>query len=189
MTKDKVFSCIGATNHTDKNREKYDFYSTPKIATEELLKVVKFDGNILECACGTGAISKVLNQKLPNTIISQDIINRGYGETKDFFTENRRFDNIVTNPPFKYAQEFIEKALKLANNKVVMLSKIQLLEGKKRLKLFKKTPPNYIYVFSYRLPYMRGDEQQKESSAMCLCWFVWEIGNTNEPIVRWIEEE
>ena len=85
MTKDKVFSCIGATNHTDKNREKYDFYSTPKIATEELLKVVKFDGNILECACGTGAISKVLNQKLISkskfTIIidGQTIYSEGVG--------------------------------------------------------------------------------------------------------------
>ncbi len=186
---DKVFNCIGATNHSNKTREKDDFYSTPKIATEEIIKRIKFEGNILEPACGTGAISKILSKTLSNEIISKDKVYRGYGEQKDFFEETERYDNIITNPPFKYAKEFIEKALTIANKKVVMLSKIQLLEGQKRFELFEKYPPTYVYVFVSHLPYMRGDIEQKESSAMCLCWYVWEIGNIQEPIIRWIKKD
>ena len=56
--------------------------------------------------------------------------------------------DILTNPPYKYAQEFVEHALALlkVGGYCVMLLKIQFLEGKARRKLFDKYPPKYVYV-------------------------------------------
>ena len=64
--------------------------------------------------------------------------------------------------------------------------RIQFLEGKKRKLLFDKSPPSRVYVFSYRLPYLRGDEEQPETSAMCLCWFVWDKSYKGDTIIKWI---
>jgi hypothetical protein len=61
--------------------------------------------------------------------------------------------DIVTNPPYKFAKEFIEKSMEVISegNKVAMFLKIQFLEGKARKLLFAKYPPRTIYVSSSRL--------------------------------------
>ena len=105
-----------------------DFYATPEQTTRKLLDKIELKGSILECACGQGHISKVLKEYYPeNKIISTDIVDRGYAdEIKDFLKDE--FDNVdtvITNPPFKYAKEFVEKGLEVANDKVIMLLKIQ----------------------------------------------------------------
>ena len=104
--KDTVHRLLGSGNK--ENREYGDFYPTPIRATKELLKVEKFDGIIWECACGNGAISKVI-EKENIKVISSDILDYGYGETNiDFLNDTNLFnkfdfkaDNIITNPPFK----------------------------------------------------------------------------------------
>jgi len=75
------------------------------------LKRERFEGSIWECACGDGAISKLLPQN--NKIISSDIVNRGYGETGiDFLSTYKQVNNIITNPPYKFAQEFSDHVIK-----------------------------------------------------------------------------
>ena len=51
--------------------------------------------------------------------------------------------DIITNPPYKYAKEFVEKALEVIpkGNKVAMFLKLQFLEGKARRKMFETSPP------------------------------------------------
>ena len=105
----------------------------------------------------------------------------------------KKFDNIITNPPYSLAQEFLEKSMSILNNngKIAMFLKIQFLEGTKRRELFKKYPPKYIYVFSKRQnPWRNGssvDENGKPwSSTMCFAWFIWEKGFNGEPIIRWL---
>lgn len=97
-------------------REEHDFYPTPAHAVESILAVEPLEGSIYECACGDGAICKVLEKFYPESHIhASDLIDRGYGTSGvDFLTHNYgeyRFDNIITNPPYRYATEFVEKAL------------------------------------------------------------------------------
>jgi hypothetical protein len=47
-----IFKTLGASNHTDKQRQNEDYYATDPIAAELLLKVEKFSPRIWECACG-----------------------------------------------------------------------------------------------------------------------------------------
>jgi len=181
---------------TSRKRIVDDYYATPLSATKAILDREILDGSIYEPACGEGHISKLLYQYYPDSkIYSTDLIDRGYGDKQlDFLTydfKNFKFDNIVTNPPFKLAQEFIERSLELSNKKVIMFAKIQLLESKQRKSMFEKTPLKYIYVFSERQNPLRNgspvDENGKPwSSTMCFAWFVWEHGHDNEPHVKWI---
>ncbi len=177
-----------------------DFYATPTSAVEAILNEVKLNGSILEPAAGEGHISKVLKEYYPySEIVSTDLVQREerFGipiqGRVDFLTYNfnRKFDNIITNPPFTLAQEFIERALELSNDKVIMFAKIQLLEGDKRRKMFGNTPLKYVYVFSKRVNPLRNGEELDErgkpwASTMCFAWFVWEHDYEGEPVIRWL---
>ena len=116
MTKDlhTIVGCLGASNHTDDDREINDYYATEPIAGEWLIKLEKLDHNIWECACGEGHLSKVfLNHGFD--VKSTDLIDRGFGQGGvDFLKQTQIFEgDIVTNPPYKFAQEFVEHALEL----------------------------------------------------------------------------
>jgi hypothetical protein len=185
---------------TTRKRVKNDFYATPEIATKAILDNIILTGSILEPAAGQGHISKILKEYYPhNEIICTDLVKREerfgipIASGIDFLSYDygRSFDNVITNPPFSISQKFIEKALKIATDKVIMFAKIQLLEGCKRKKFFEKTPLKYIYVFSKRVaPLPNGNELDEKgkpwSSTMCFAWFVWEHGYKGEPHVRWI---
>ena len=58
MKKESALRYVGFNTNDD--REKDDFYPTPSAATQVLLDRQKFTGNVLEPACGDGAMSKVL---------------------------------------------------------------------------------------------------------------------------------
>ena len=79
-------------------------------------------------------------------MVSRDLADRGYGEVADFLArENTRWEgDIVTNPPYAFAQEFVEKALAIIpeGRKVAMFLKLTFLEGKRRAALFENTPPD-----------------------------------------------
>jgi hypothetical protein len=171
---------------TSEGRPENDFYPTPPEATEALLQREKFDGAILEPACGDGAMSRVLEAH-GYSVISRDLIYRGYGEGgHDFLKSHEKYPNVITNPPFRLGEEFIQHALKLTTGKVVMLCKLQFLEGGKRKLMFESTPFKSVYIFSKRLSMTRNGEKMANSGMIAFAWFVWEHGYTGVPTVAWI---
>lgn len=189
--KQSVFSTLGARNFAQHDRAEHDYYATPPEAVEELLKVEQFSPRVWECACGEGHISKVLEAH-GYKVFSTDLIDRGFGEGYvDFLkieTKNAPYD-IVTNPPYKYSKEFVEKALDVVadGQKIAMLLNIQFLESQKRRALFDKHPPMKIYVFSKRIGCaLNGNFGACSNRAMCFAWFVWQKGYTGDAVVKWI---
>ena len=191
-----IYTVLGASNHSEVEREKDDYYATDPKALEIFLNRIDEDGvrlhkNIWECACGEGHLSEVLKNR-GYKVWSTDLIDRGYGSGNTDFLKSipdSWCGDILTNPPYKYAKEFVEKALEVTRigAYTVMFLKIQFLEGQGRRKLFKKHPPKYVYVNSVRQTcYLNGNMSKKLSSAACYCWFVWEKGFIGEPIIRWI---
>jgi len=174
---------VGAS---EKQREIHDFYATPAHATLALLERETFEGSIWECACGNGAISKLLEND--NEVYSTDLVDRGYGEQLDFLDKsiNLKYDNIITNPPYKYAQEFVELSLERSNKKVAMLLKLNFLEGQKRNKFFNETPLKNVYVFSKRLSFDKGNEKSKGNGLLAYAWYVWDKGYQGKPSIDWI---
>lgn len=151
--KEGLFRTLGASNHSDGEREENDYYATQPKAVELLMDLESFDKNILESSCGEGHISEVLKSHGYN-VFSRDLIDRGYGEVADFLSiDNTEWNgDIITNPPYKYAQEFVEKALQIIpeGRKVAMFLKVQFLEGKRRRKMFDIMPPKRVWVSSAR---------------------------------------
>jgi hypothetical protein len=174
---------------TSTGRPDDDFYPTPPEATMALLAREKFIGNIWEPACGDGAICEVL-LKQGHAVIATDLNYRGYGlqEPVDFLTapEHHTATNIITNPPFKYAEEFIHMSLARTTGKVAMLCKLQFLEGAKRRKMFESTPLKTVYVFSKRLSMTRNGEKMKNSGMIAFAWFVWDHAHEGDATIAWI---
>lgn len=187
-----IYKTLGASNHTEEERESNDYYATEPKAVELLLDLETFAPNVWECACGEGHLSEVLMSR-GYTVISSDLIDRGYGYAGvDFLQSTRSFDgDIITNPPYKFAKEFVEHALEIVTDehKVAMFLKVQFLEGKARGELFKKHPPKVIYVASSRLLCAKNGEFEKMrqggGSAVAYAWFIWEKGYKGDTVVRW----
>ena len=188
-----IYKMLGASNHTKKERQNEDYYATDPKAAKLLLGLEDFSSDIWECACGEGHLSKVF-QDAGYNVRSTDLIDRGFGETGvDFLSiDNIHWNgDIVTNPPYKYAQEFVEKSLTIIpdGKKVAMFLKIQFLEGKGRKNLFLSHPPKTVYVSSSRLLCAKNAEFKKMieggGSAVAYAWYVWEKGYKGETVLKW----
>ena len=190
---DKTFVVMGATSHSKGEREKHDYYATDPVAVEELLKVETFNNYVWECAYGEGHIGDVLENN-GYKVYKTDIVERSRPLDKilDFIKfENKKLRkvDIVTNPPYKYAKEFVEKSLDIIENdcKVAMLLKLTFLESKSRRELFETNPPKYIYVFSKRITCaINGEFDKISSSAIAYAWFVWVKGYKGNTVIKWI---
>lgn len=184
-----TFSTLGASSHSKNERGYNDYYATDPKSIKPLFEQESFSATIWEPACGEGHLSKAMKVE-GKEVISTDLFFRGYGGGgRDFLKENIGYGcDIITNPPYKYAQEFVEKAINLTGKKVAMFLKITFLEGKKRKKFFEKYPPKTIYVFSYRVNVAKNglQEEFQKSSAACYAWFVWEKGFIGNPEIKWI---
>ncbi|RYF11269.1 MAG: hypothetical protein EOO77_19745 [Oxalobacteraceae bacterium] len=170
------------------DRPEADFYPTPPEAVLALLAEETFEGSIWENSCGDGAICRVLEEAGYRDLIATDLIDRGYGEAPhDFLTSTLTADNVVMNPPFSMAQQFVELSLARTTGKVAMLGKLVFLEGQKRKAFFAQTPLRTVYVFSKRVNFYRNGERGNYStSTMAFAWFVWEHGYMGEPTIKWI---
>lgn len=186
-----TFAVLGASNHSDYERAEHDFYATDPKAIDELFKVIEKPQEVWECACGLGHLSKRM-EELGSVVISTDLIDRGYGVGgADFLQADVLLAPvIITNPPYRYAKEFVLHALELGAETVCMFLKLTFLEGIGRQELFQKYPPRTVAVFARRIQAaLNGDpEMFKKSSAACYAWFIWEKGYTGKPEIVWINK-
>lgn len=190
-----IWKTLGASSHTEEERQKDDYYATDPTAIDKLLTVEKPYPIIWECACGEGHLSERL-KKFDYLVYSTDLIDRGYSSGGGFdFLQMTSLPkavincDILTNPPYKFAKEFVLKALELVKpgRKVFMFLKLTFLEGKARYdELFSKYPPKTLYVFSERISCIKNGEGEFNHGAVCYAWYVWEKGYTGTTEVKWI---
>lgn len=169
-----------------------DFFQTPHPLTRLLLENEVFDGTILEPAAGKGAIVKVLKDFDNKEIVAYDLDdNNG----KDFLTEDRCFSNIITNPPFKLAHQFILHSKQLANQKIAMLLPLNYLHGQKRFnEIWTDTlfPLASVYIFTRYVMFdtkLRKDDKLISNGFMTFAWFVWDKKHQGPPAIKWLPIE
>lgn len=184
-----IHTTLGASNHSVEDREENDYYATEPKAGELLLTLEPFSRNILEPSCGEGHLSKVFIFA-GHEVESSDLIDRGFGYISDFLLRKEKFDgDIITNPPYKFAVEFIKKSLELVSEggKVTMFLKVTFMEGQKRKPLFVNSPPKSIYISSSRIKCVKNGDfaNNKDSSAVAYAWYVWHKGFTGATEVKW----
>jgi hypothetical protein len=191
MARSKAHSIVGDSGG---NRAELDFYPTPAYATEALMSREKFEGRVWEPAAGAGDMSQVI-EKYNFNVLSTDIKYRGFGSEKSVDFINTDFypdliENVITNPPFKYAKEFVLTAKKVATKKIAMFLKLVFLEGQRRQEMLMDTefPLARIYVFSKRVNLYREtlDGKGKSGGMIAFAWFVWDKSYSGKPTVDWI---
>lgn len=186
----------GLYNRYDKNnkeREALDYYATPTDEVLNILKVLNLDfsnQSILEPCVGGGhmaaAIEKYCNEKgCANVkLIGSDIKDRGWAGEKwdltyglDFFADdypNHAADWVIMNPPYGVIEPFAIRALEIADKGMIMLARLQFLEGSGRYKnILKDNPPTDVYVYIDRIQCWKDGVKPTGSSAQAYAWFVW----------------
>jgi len=154
-------------------RREHDFYPTPEECTRALLEAEGGRLNAMlpvwEPACGDGAICKVLEAQGYRTVAT-DLIKRGYGKHDiNFLDQNEAMaPQIVTNPPFVLAAEFIAKGIELGVPYMAMLVKSQYWHAARRLPLFESHAPAVVYPLTWR-----PDFDGRGSPTMDCSWIVW----------------
>ena len=172
-----------------------DDFPTPPWATRALLKhVLSPDEDVstmscLEPACGAGHMARVLSSKF-RSVEASDAYPYGYGKIRDFLDhpyELNSVDWVITNPPFRLAEEFALRSLKVARRGVALLTRTVFLESSGRYnRLFKDDPPTKFAQFVERVPMVKGRLDGKATTATGYAWLVWEQTEISAPRVVWI---
>jgi hypothetical protein len=166
---------------------KDDLYETPEVAVHALLRaepLLQQPRNIWDPAAGRrGNIVNVLRAG-GHHVLASDLVDYGVPITPpayyrvDFLMEHRLPDGveiILTNPPFKLAEEFVAHALELCPL-VVMLLRLAFLKSERRCGILEGRGLARVHVFRKRIPMMHRDGWQgrKANSGMAFAWFVWD---------------
>jgi hypothetical protein len=178
--KQKVYGHI--TNFSGSQRREFDYYPTPNIATDILLRHEKFDGEIWECAVGDGIMKRRLESN-GYTVTGSDIQDAPWVDGRggvDFLLENKKAANIITNPPYKFVHEFIKHGYQLAEKKLAYLLRLSHLEGVKRCNtIYKAFPPARIIIISKRIPMWYQGQWKTNGNTYSHCWQIWDKENTS----------
>ena len=85
-----------------------------------------------------------------------------------------KVDWTITNPPFRLAEQFIERALATSRMGVAMIVRAAFLEGIGRYeRLFSQTPPSHVRQFTERVVMHKGRLAPEGSTATAYAWLIW----------------
>ena len=110
------------------------------------------------------------------SIMPTDLYDRGYGTGGvDFLKSNSIYDNIITNPPYSLANDFVIQALNQSRKKVAFLLRLAFLEGAERQRnIFQRTKLARVWVFSERVTFYPKGEERSSGGTTAYAWFVWD---------------
>src|SRR6185437_5645717 len=166
-----------------------DFFSTPPWATRALCEhMIGLRGHIAwDPACGRGDMLRPLGE-YALAVAGSDVFDYGRGYTvHDFLMPYTPegiggSDWIITNPPFRLAEQFIRRGLELCETGVAVLVRSVFTESVGRYEsLFRPRPPALIAQFTERVPMLKGRLDREASSATAYCWIVWMREPTEAP--------
>jgi len=177
-------------------KDSLDDFPTPPWATRALIEHVVGAGGLrqqicLEPACGAGHMAKVLAEYFGDVRCS-DVHDYRYGAVKDFLKKPLAINSadwVITNPPFRLAEEFVLRSLPVARKGVAILARTVFLESVGRYdRLFQKHPPAKFAQFTERVPMVKGRLDRKASTATGYGWLVWEKGHSGQTQLVWIPQ-
>lgn len=183
----------------DYERRDHDFYATPPENVDCLHLAEPLDGTFWwEPACGTGNISKRVEELTGVGVCSTDLIDRGYGlGGKDFLLIEKApegITGIITNPPFDdLAEAFIRHAIDLmrpVNGKVIMFLRNEYDCGKTRRGLFNGKNPKYPIAHKIVVTKRpRWIEGSKGSPRHSYAWFVWDFAHEGGAYISYVHPD
>lgn len=178
-------------------KDSLDDFPTPPWATRALLEqhlLNDFDiGNqtCLEPACGRGYMATPLAEYFAK-VTAHDVYPYGYGEVCDFLDKTELFrppvDWVITNPPFRRAEDFFFEASKTARVGIALLVRTVFIESVGRYqRIFAQKPPAFVAQFCERVAMVKGRVDPKASTATGYAWIVWTREEASSTELRWIQ--
>lgn len=178
----------------NKEREELDYYATPTAEVKNILDTLGYDftgQTILEPCIGGGhmvaGIQKYLdeNNQIPAQCYGTDFKDRDFRSSKwdlqygiDTLSDDYPIDKadiVIMNPPYSTIEPFLIRALEIAQDKLIVLCRTQVLEGASRYNnIFRNNPPTEIYQYIDRIQCWKGGKKPTGSSAQAYCWLVWD---------------
>lgn len=161
-----------------------DRYETPDWVTDVLIRHLPLRVyRIWEPACGSGKMMRVLRANGLSVFGTDITQGRDFAE----WMTGRDFDAIVTNPPYRLADMFIERALELteANRGVVaMLLQTDFDHAATRQHLISEHPAFAKKIaLTQRIRWFRKTKDSK-SPSYNHAWLIWDWQHTGPPIIR-----
>ena len=181
----------GYPGHSGYARIEHDYYREPAWAVDALLDAEPFLGAVFDPFCGGGTIParcRARGMKADGCDI-QDI---GACVVRDFFESTARHDNIISNPPYKLAEQAACHALKLVRRKVAFFLRLNFLESQSRHTFFRDAPLSRVLVMARRVSCPPGIYTGERDQWGCLiqpeekggksayAWFVFDHGHVGE---------
>lgn len=164
-----------------------DWYVEPSWTVHALFDRVRFVGLIHDPACGGGTIPRVARER-GFIATGSDLVDRGFGQGGiDFLNDHERRSNIVCNPPYKLAEQFVRHALDVTEFKVAVIVPLNFAAGQGRWhSLFLPHPPAREVVLSRR-PSMPpgGTDIPAKNGTTDYCWLVWDRDHDGPTIKKW----
>ena len=187
------FITLGASNHSEGEREQNDFYATDPTALVPFMAKKQLPPIIYECACGAGHLAAEL-EKHGHQVIATDLIDRGFGTGGvDFLKVNQMPEGcscILANPPYKFTSDFVSHSLDLLpdGGEAIFLLNVNILAGKDRFRRFySKGLLSDVYLYSSRIKCAKnGAFDKTASSAVNYAWFVFRKGHNGSTLLHWI---
>lgn len=199
-----------ATSNTKRKKDAgilNDLYETPLESLSVFFEQVPFPPNwrYLDPCSGLGQISDFLIDK-DLKVVSNELFRDEYKTqseyaedflTTDLFEGDKQYkpniDCVIMNPPFNLSLEFVQKALKVAPT-VYVFGRVSFLEGKKRFEqLHQHGHLKEVWLHTSRVGCRKGVmndqgevEWEKANNAVFYAWYVFERGNKQEPVIRWL---
>lgn len=159
-----------------------DDFPTPPWATRALCEFLRTQGWQLEqCrarepAANRGHMAAPLAEYFAH-VEASDVHDYGAGfPVRDYLWGDipDPVDWTITNPPFRLAEQFIERALASSTCGVAMIVRAAFLEGVGRHeRLFSITPPAHVLQFSERVVMHKGKLAPEGSTATAYAWIIW----------------
>ena len=171
-----------------------DAYFSPPEAVASLLAIEAqhLPKRIWEPAAGDGAIVRPLREA-GYEVVASDIADYGLDDCRtgvDYLKAESvpGVDGVITNPPYKLAVSFAQKAVREAPY-LALLLRTNFLESTKRLPFFREHEPARIWIASRRLPMMHrfGWTGPQAPSNTCFAWFVWDRHATQKRVLDWFD--
>lgn len=173
-----------------------DDFPTPPWATRALCEWLKDEGHELKSAtcreptANRGHMVAPLREHF-GLVLPSDVHDYGVGfPVRDYlFGPSTDFDPshwTVMNPPFRLAEQFIERAIDRSTVGCAAIVRVAFLEGIGRYeRLFSKTAPTHILQFSERVVMHKARLAPEGSTATAYAWLIW-MGRCEGSWFGWI---